>query len=236
MKIFAVGDLHLSFDKNTDKPMKIFGEAWENHDERIKKDWESRVSKEDVVIIAGDISWALKSDQAYADLDWIHKLPGEKVLIKGNHDLWWHGIKTLNEKYEDMFFIQNTSYIVGKSKKIAICGSRGWICPGSEGFSEHDSKIFRRELMRIEASLEHARNRGCDEIICALHYPPTNDKLQESEITKLLERYGVKECIYGHLHDHEGFKKGLKGILNGVKYTLTSLDFLDCKLKLIYDF
>ena len=231
MSIYAIGDLHLSFDERIQKPMDIFGRHWENHYEKVEDAWTDMISEEDTVIIAGDVSWGLKLDEAMADLVWISKLPGKKVIIKGNHDLWWTSISKLNKLDENMFFLQNSCFEV--DEKTGICGSRGWICPGTEGFDSHDNKIFNRELIRLEMSLKEAKAKGKENIIVALHYPPTNDKMQDSEFTKLLTEYGVSTCVYGHLHGKEAFKKGIKGRLNGVEYKLVSLDFLDGKPELV---
>lgn len=229
MSIYAIGDLHLSFDERVKKPMEKFGLIWENHFEKVKENWCKLVSQNDTVIIAGDVSWGLKLDEAMADLKWIHQLPGKKVIIKGNHDLWWTSIKKLNSLYCDICFLQNKSYKVSE-EGIFICGTRGWISPGTEGFDEHDNKIYKRELLRLKMSLDDAVNKGAKEIIVSLHYPPTNDKHQVSGFTKMLSDYGVRSCIYGHLHGKEVFPKGIQGILNGVEYNLVSLDYTDCKL------
>ncbi|MFQ9894348.1 MAG: metallophosphoesterase [Emergencia sp.] len=232
MKIFAIGDLHLSFDKRIEKPMDIFGPRWVNHHERVKAQWEQLVDPNDLVLIPGDVSWGLRQDEALADLEWIHRLPGKKVITKGNHDLWWTSVTRLNNLYEDMTFLQNHCFDAGDG--IAICGTRGWICPGTEGFDSHDQKIFDRERIRLEFSLKEAKEAGAKTIIAALHYPPTNDKMQGSGFTELLERYGVKLCVYGHLHGKDAFKNGLKGVFNGVEYRLVSLDYLEGKPALVY--
>ncbi len=225
MKIFAIGDLHLSLGEGVDKPMDRFGPIWIDHDRTLKKNWTENISDEDMTVIAGDISWALTSDEAVTDLEWIHQLPGRKILLKGNHDLWWTGITKLNSMYDDMYFLQNTCFMAGD---LAICGSRGWLCPGHDEFDEHDERIYRRELLRLEASLKDAVNRGASEIIGFLHYPPTNDRHERSGFTDLFEKYGVKEVYYGHLHGRDAFSRGLKGVMNGVRYTLISLDYIDC--------
>ena len=228
MKIFAIGDLHLSFDERVEKPMDIFGDNWVNHYDKVKEYWEELVTADDVVMIPGDLSWGLRLEEAMADLDWISSLPGRKVLTKGNHDLWWTSITKLNKIYGDkLVFLQNHCYPV--DDEICICGSRGWICPGTEAFDSHDEKIYNRELIRLRASLEEAKSFGAKTIIAALHYPPTNDKMQGSGFTDLLTEYGVKTCVYGHLHGKEAFKHGIKGVLNGVEYKLVSLDFLNGK-------
>lgn len=230
MSIYAIADLHLSFDERIDKPMDIFGSQWENHADRLKENWINTVTDEDTVIIPGDISWALVKDEAYKDIEWIHNLPGKKVITKGNHDLWWTGITKLNKLYEDVYFLQNTFYV---AEGTAICGSRGWLCPGYDGFTEQDEKIYRRELLRLEASLEMAKKAGYEDIIGVLHYPPTNDKFQKSGFTELFEKYGVKTVIYGHLHGKDSYKHGLQANYNGVNYSLVSLDYLNACPKLI---
>ena len=125
-----------------------------------------------------------------------------------------------------MNFMHNEAYLIGD---LAICGTRGWNCPGTEGFDEHDKKIYARELLRLRASLEDGKKKGAKEIIGVLHYPPTNDKHQVSGFTELMTEYGVKTCVYGHLHGKEQFNRGLQGVLNGVEYKLVSLDYLDAR-------
>lgn len=228
MKLFAIGDLHLSFDNRIEKPMDVFGDRWVNHAERLKENWLEKVTEEDTVIIAGDISWGLRLEEALEDLQWISDLPGKKVLVKGNHDLWWQSIGKINKLHDNMVFLQNDCYFIDEN--TAICGSRGWVCPGSDEFTQQDEKIYLRELARLEMSLEKAKKQGATKIVCALHFPPTNDKKQPSGFTKLLSDYGVGCCVYGHLHGKDGFNNGIKTTLNGVAYKLVSLDYLDCDL------
>ena len=232
MKIFAIGDLHLSFGDMVEKPMDIFGGQWVGHTEKLYKEWNRLICPEDTVIICGDISWGLKLEEAMADLDWIHALPGRKLLFKGNHDLWWKAIGRLNTIYEDgnMKFVQNSCNIIeadGQNGRVAVCGTSGWICPGTDGCSEHARKIYAREAARLKMSLEDAKKAGADTIIGVLHFPPTNDKQQKSAFTDLLTQYGVKTCVYGHLHGKDAFKNGMQGVYNGVEYKLVSLDYLE---------
>ena len=135
MKIFAIADLHLSFHENIDKPMSIFGAGWEDYEKRLSDYWHELISPEDVVILPGDLSWGLSLEEALPDLEWIHRLPGRKVLLKGNHDLWWSRITYLNTLYEDIHFLQNDCVLLTEEEtggeRIAICGSRGWVLPGS---------------------------------------------------------------------------------------------------------
>ena len=229
MKILAIGDLHLSFGQGVEKPMDIFGELWQDHAERLKEQWLASVKPEDVVIICGDLSWGLKLAEAEADFEWLRALPGRKAVFKGNHDLWWQSAGKLNRLYgdENLVFVQNTAFITCTGeKKIAICGTRGWLCPGEDMFSEADRKIYERELGRLRLSLAEGKAAGADEIIGVLHFPPTNDKLERSGFTQLMSEYGVRTCVYGHLHGEEAFKKGLRGIYDNVRYELVSLDYL----------
>jgi len=230
MSIYAIGDLHLSFAEGIEKPMDMFGPEWVNHAERLKENWMQTISQDDTVILTGDISWGLRIEEALPDLDWIEALPGKKILIKGNHDLWWSSINKLNKLYENIFFVQNNYYSVGE---FAVCGTRGWLCPGDSGFTAHDEKIYKRELLRLRASLDGAAKAGFTNILGALHFPPTNDKLQRSGFTDLFTEYGVKVVIYGHLHGKEAYSNGLDSILNGVEYHLVSLDKLKCEPMLI---
>lgn len=230
MKIFAIGDLHLSFSDKVEKPMDIFGERWIGHAEKLRENWIENISPEDAIIICGDISWGLRLDEAEADFDWIRNLPGKKMIFKGNHDLWWQSAGKLNRLYgdENMMFVQNKACLIeDEGRKVAVCGSRGWICPGEEGFGEDDRKIYERELLRLKMSLEEGKSFGADKLIGVLHFPPTNDKMQNSGFTQLMTEYGADVCVYGHLHGKDAFKKGIKGIFNGVKYELVSLDYVE---------
>lgn len=232
MSLFAIGDLHLSFDERIQKPMDVFGDQWLDHHQRLKEYWEKSIKKDDTVLLAGDISWGLRLNEAMADLKWIEALPGQKVITKGNHDMWWTSISKMNEMFEGITFLQNHCFMI-QDTEVALCGTRGWICPGTEAFDEHDQKIYNRELIRLRFSLEEAKAAGAETIIASLHYPPTNDKMQISGFTELLTEFGVKTCVYGHLHGKEAFKNGLQGVLNGVDYKLVSLDYLECKPELI---
>ena len=135
MSIYAIADLHLSF--STEKPMDVYGGEWINHTAKVKANWEGMISESDTVIIPGDSSWALRMSEAITDLGWISGLPGRKVFIKGNHDLWWSSAGKLNALFENMFFLQNAFY---EAEGWAICGSRGWVCPGDDEFTERDEK------------------------------------------------------------------------------------------------
>lgn len=229
MDIYAIGDLHLS--ASVSKPMDIFGGKWQDHDAQIKENWKRLVKEQDMVLIPGDISWAMTLEEALSDLEFIHELPGQKIFIKGNHDYWWQSVSQLNDLYQDMYFLQNTSYPIGD---YGICGSRGWTCPGEIELDKHDTKIYNREVKRLELSLEHASKLGCKKMIVMLHYPPTNEKKDPSLFTKLFEQYPVEQVVYGHLHGEESFDKSLRGVHRGINYTLVSADAISfCPYKII---
>lgn len=234
MSIYAIADLHLSF--SSDKPMDIYGGEWINHTEKVKSNWESMISDEDTVILPGDNSWALRFEDALTDLKWISELPGKKVFIKGNHDLWWNSTSKLNAQFENMYFLQNTFY---EAEGYAICGSRGWICPGDSDFTAQDEKIYLRELGRIKLSLEAAAKAGYGKkaeesginrgnILGVIHFPPAADDIRGSGFTDLFEEYGAVKVIYGHLHGKDAYGCGLKGMRNNIEYILTSTDYLRC--------
>lgn len=230
MSLYAIGDLHFSTAVN--KPMNIFGDNWENHEKKIIDSWNSKVNKNDTVLIVGDTSWGINMDEATFDLDIIHNLPGEKIYVKGNHDYWWTTVAKLNKLYEDMSFLQNNFY---SYNEYAICGTRGWICPNDVKFTEDDEKIYKREAHRLKLSLDAAKKAGFEKIIVITHYPPTNDKLEPSLFTDIYEEYKVEKVIYGHLHGKESFKMGLEGIREGVEYKLVSSDYVDFNLVKIMD-
>ena len=221
MALWAISDLHLAI--SSDKPMDIFGKKWSNHHVKINKNWISKISPGDTILIAGDISWSMHMTEGMDDLEWIHQLPGRKILIKGNHDYWWSSITKLNALYADMNFIQNNFF---NYNDIAICGTRGWNCPGSTKFSIHDEKIYNRELIRLRISLDAAVKSGYKKFIVMLHYPPTNDKFEETGFINIAKEYNVESVIYGHLHG-ASLNRLYEGNIEGVNYIVTSCDYLD---------
>lgn len=222
MALYTISDLHLGF--NVEKPMDIFGDKWKDHCEKIKNNWLDKITEEDTVLIAGDISWSMKSEDSKYDLDWINELPGRKIISKGNHDYWWSSISKLNAMYENTKFLQNNFYTY---EDYAICGTRGWMCPGSDKFTSKDEKIYAREQIRLKLSLQEAKKNGFEKIIVMLHYPPTNDKFEESEFIKIIKEYEVEKVIYGHLHGPSLYGNLLDGYRDGTEYILTSADYLN---------
>jgi len=228
MKIFAISDLHLSI--NNPKPMNIFGEVWDYYIEDIFEDWKEKVSQEDVVLLAGDFSWAMKLEDTKKDFELLKDLPGKKILIRGNHDYWWKGISSVRNFVPEGFYaIQNDAI---KFENIIICGTRGWTVPEeNEEQSDEDKKIFDREVIRLEMALSQASKLKTDEkdkIVVMIHYPPCNFKRDNSAFTDLFEKYNVSAVVYGHLHGYKRaslyFKK------NGIDYYLTSCDMVGNRL------
>lgn len=219
MALFAISDLHLAL--TSDKPMDIFGAQWENHPNKIMENWLKKVKDEDTILIAGDISWSMNIQEGMEDLEWIHKLPGRKIICKGNHDYWWSSISKLNKLYDDMRFVQNNYYAY---EEYAICGSRGWSLFSSQ--SEHDKKITSREKIRLKLSLDAAVKDGFEKIIVMMHYPPVNENFQESIFTEVFNNYPVEKVIYGHLHG-KSLSNIFEGVHSGVEYIMTSCDYID---------
>ncbi len=223
MALFAISDLHLSF--GTDKPMNIFGARWESYTERLQENWQSKVKKEDVVIISGDISWATYIEDAYEDFKFIEALNGTKIFLKGNHDYWWTTISKM-EKYlkENNFktikILNNTAFLYNN---IAICGTRGWNSVPENSQSD-DKKIFDRERIRLVLSLESAKALNPEKIVVAMHYPPISE--DGNDFFDILKEYKVSRCVYGHLHgpSHE---KAVTGELDGIKIDLISGDYIN---------
>lgn len=228
MKLFAIGDLHLP--GGDDKPMDVFGQHWEGHFERISQDWQERVAEDDVVLIPGDISWAMQLEHAKPDLEAIAALPGRKIIMKGNHDYWWNTLSQVKSALPaGMEAIQHNALDVGCA---VVCGTRGWNIPTRETpLSAADMKIYSRELIRLELALQAAvKIKGDKPLVVMMHYPPLYDMERETEFTALLEKYPVHTVVYGHLHG-AGLKARYCGQERGIRYELVSCDGLEFRLK-----
>lgn len=231
MKFFAIGDLHLSGNPPK-KPMDIFGIHWNNHWERIKTDWLNRVQAEDVVLLVGDMSWALKFPEAIEDLIAISNLPGQKFMIRGNHDYWWSSVSKMTKAIGNKItFLQGHATQVGD---YAFGGSRGYLCPGDPFFkADTDQSIYTRELMRTEAALTEMVKSGAKHRILLLHYPPFNDKNEASGFTNLFQKYNVEHCIFGHLHDKASHSR-IPSHFENTALHLVSADYLNFKLQELF--
>lgn len=226
MALYAISDLHLAL--SIDKPMDVFGNRWAGYMGRLEENWRSMITGDDHVIVPGDISWATYLEQAYEDFRFIHELPGRKIISKGNHDYWWTTKSKLDKfldenGFDSISFMHNNSYRVGGD---VICGTRGWEMPGEIGFGTEDEKIYKRELQRLELSLKNAvAGAPYERIIAALHYPPYNSKGEFSGFMDIMKKYGVKLCIYGHLHG-DACRDAVEGCREDIDFRLVSADHL----------
>ncbi|MBQ7817225.1 MAG: metallophosphoesterase [Oscillospiraceae bacterium] len=223
MALYAIGDLHLSL--SADKPMDIFGGNWVGYLEKLKQEI-SVIKPEDTTVLLGDLSWALDLQDAVADFGFIDAIPGRKIILKGNHDYWWSTASKFYKFCEENGFsnqliLNNNHY---EYDGYAICGTRGWFFEEDHG-SEHDEKVFKRELLRLEASLKSA---GDLPKIVFLHYPPKYKGYECKEILQLLEHYDVRRCFYGHLHG-PSHALAMEGIWDGIDFKLVAADKLDFK-------
>ena len=221
MALYAMGDLHLCL--GAPKPMDVFGGAWVGYMEKLKRGL-SVITGDDTLILMGDLSWALDLNSAVADFAWINEIPGRKIILKGNHDYWWSTQAKFTKfcvenGFSDLNLLNNNCYFYDD---WAICGTRGWFFE-EERSGDHDEKVFRRELIRLEASLKAAGDR---EKMVFLHYPPRYKGYTCREILDLLKSYGVRRCFYGHLHG-ASHKLAMEGTWDGIEYRLLSADYLN---------
>ena len=242
MTIWAIADLHLSFGV-PNKKMDVFGPAWLNHENRLKEHWIKLIGDDDLILLAGDISWGKRLDEALEDLRWIDELPGTKVMIRGNHDYWWSSKSKIRSVLpKSLNIIHNDSF---EWKGVSIGGARLWdsseyhfhqfidfietpeISKAPKEQATDDEKIFERELLRLEMSLK-GLNSNAKQRICMTHYPPIAASLEASRASAILEQYDVGICVFGHLHSVFPNKLPF-GIHNGIRYVLTSCDYLDCR-------
>jgi predicted phosphohydrolase len=241
VNIFAVGDLHMP--SRLEKHMDIFGDAWIDHVARVGAAWDERVADRDVVLVPGDISWGMRLDQVQHELDWIGERPGTKVLIRGNHDYWWQSIGKVRKALPPSCYAIQNDVFVHPTRAFAVAGTRLWDVPDLS-FSEWiagdgglaisaapnedqlaaDAKIFEREMGRLGRSLA-ALPDDVDRRVAMLHYPPTTPEFPPTRVTRLLEAHQVELCVFGHLHNLKP-ETSFDGVLNGVRYVLTSIDHL----------
>ena len=231
--IWAIGDLHLSIGLAADrqKPMDQCGERWVQHTAKIARAWCERVRAKDVVLLAGDLFWGNRVEEAQFALDWLGGLPGRKVLVRGNHDNWWQSIGKVRAALPDgMYAIQNDALVFDD---VAIGGTRGWTFADPEG-PAHQEKMLRREFARLEASLA-ALPAAARYRIALLHYPPFVGEHLSPEVAAILERHRVDLCVFGHLHGEEAaqFRSIEK---NNVKYVLASADHIDFSPLALYNY
>ncbi len=224
MPLYVLGDPHLSF--GVDKPMDIF-KGWGSYVEKIEKNWTELISEDDTVILAGDISWAMTLEETLLDFRFIDRLPGKKIIMKGNHDYWWV-TKTKIEKFfaaneiSSVSILFNNAYLIDN---IAVCGTRGWFY---DAHGQQDSKVINREAGRLKMSIEAAQKLG-GEPIAFLHYPPVFAGRECPEMMNVLLEYGIKKCYYGHLHGKNTHSLATIGNYRGIEFKLISCDYTQFK-------
>ena len=228
MALYAIGDLHLCL--GAPKPMDIFGGAWVGYMDKLKEGM-SAIRPEDTTVLLGDLSWALDLESSAADFGWIQQIPGKKIILKGNHDYWWSTAAKFEKfcrqnGFQDMHLLNNNCYTY---EDFAICGTRGWFFE-EERSGAHDEKVFKRELLRLEASLKAAEDRRK---LVFLHYPPRYRGNECPEILELLSRYNVSRCFYGHLHGGSQ-KLAMEGLWDGIEFRLVAADYLGFKPFLVF--
>ena len=221
MALYAIGDLHLSFE--ADKPMDVFGKAWVGYVDKLRSGL-SCVTEADTTVLLGDLSWSMDLARAREDFAFINAIPGRKIILKGNHDYWWTTASKFyqfcaEQSLSELYILNNNFYEYGET---AICGTRGWFFEEERG-TAHDEKILNRELMRLESSLKAAGER---EKICFLHYPPVYRGYRCQPILDLLHRYEVRQCWYGHLHS-ESHRLAVTGCYEGIDFRLVSGDYVN---------
>lgn len=230
MSLFAIADTHLSL--GTDKPMDIF-KGWSGYVDKLKENWESSVTDSDTVVIAGDISWGMSLEGALEDFRFIDSLPGQKIILKGNHDYWWTTMKKMDtflsqHDIKTIRFLHNNTLTVGN---IAVCGSRGWFFDAEESA---DNKVLLREAGRLRTSINLAKETGLEPVVF-LHYPPITQNMVCEEIYNVLLETGIKRCYYGHLHG-PSMTRSINSVRDGIEFALISCDFLAFAPKLVQNF
>ncbi len=227
MTLYAIADLHLS--QGVDKPMAVFGPQWRDHQEKIEANWQT-IQDQDTVVIPGDISWAMTFEELLPDFAFLDRLPGQKILIQGNHDYWWTTVTKMNrfcqeQGFSSLTFLRNQA--VPACGDWIVCGSRGWLLPGDPGFEADDEKVFRREVDRLERSLLEADRirQSHHKLLVAMHYPPFAPTGRRTPFTCLMADHRVDCCVYGHIH---GVLPGqtLAGPKGDTRYQLVASDHL----------
>ncbi|MCR4956379.1 MAG: metallophosphoesterase [Lachnospiraceae bacterium] len=226
MSLYAIGDLHLNF--MVERNMDQYGDVWKHHEKKVKKHWEKLITEEDTVVVTGDHTMGRKMVECRDDLEFIASLPGRKILLRGNHDMFWKSKKTpaLNQEYKDrLYFLQNNFYSYGE---YALVGTKGYCYEGKDSY-EHFLTIRKREMERLKLSFDLAKEAGYEKFIMFLHFPPTSVGEMESPFTEIAKEYGVEKVVYSHCHGKLHFEDSFLGEVDGIQYELVSGDYLRFK-------
>lgn len=222
--LYAIGDTHLSLEAG--KPMDVFGGGWSNYMEKLINGF-SVMTPDDVCVICGDVTWGMSIEKCLADFKFLHNIPGQKIILKGNHDFWWSTAAKTKRFFDEngidsIKILNNNCYFYGDT---AICGTRGWFYE-EETHTQHDKKIMNRELIRLETSLKAAGD--CKNKLCFFHYPPRFNNYICREIIDIMNKYDVKRCFYGHIHG-QGHRYAVQGTVEGIEYNMVSADYINFK-------
>ncbi|MBR5134504.1 MAG: metallophosphoesterase [Clostridia bacterium] len=222
MALYAIADLHLSL--GTNKPMDDFA-GWHGYVDRLKENWCQTVSENDIVVIAGDISWGMSLKEALADFRFLDSLPGKKLLLKGNHDYWWETRRKMDAFFQEnnlstLTIIHNDCFDLGDGR--AVCGTRGWFYDAE---ADADKKVLLREIGRLKMSVDAARAKQLEPIVF-LHYPPIFAGSICDEMVQALKELQIKQVFYGHIHGRGAFAKAFNGSTDGISMKLISGDYL----------
>ncbi len=222
MALYVIGDPHLSLSVN--KPMTVFS-GWDCYVERLEKNWRALVTERDTVVLPGDISWGMSLEQAKADFAFLHRLPGKKLLLKGNHDYWWCTRRKMDaflaeNGFDSLRLVHNDAVEV--DGRVAVCGTRGWFYDAE---ADADRKVLMREVGRLEMSIRAAKETGLEPVVF-LHYPPVYADQRCEELIAVLQREKIRRCYYGHVHSM-GIRLAFNGTLDGIEYRLVSADALE---------
>lgn len=233
LSLYVMADLHLSLSEKTNKSMEVFGPSWANYTERINKNWRAVINDDDIVVVPGDISWAMRIDEAYEDLKFINELPGTKIISKGNHDFWWSTVgrvdKYLSEKeFATIKLLHNNAFLLDD---CVVCGTRGWFYDEKQQNTANETdfeKIIAREVGRLKTSIESAISLQSEDrkipILVFLHFPPVWGGVVCEPILQVLKDYGIKHCYFGHIHGIYNVQRTFE--YDGIRFTLVAADFL----------
>lgn len=235
MSLYAISDLHLSINENTGKSMEVFGPRWKDYVKKLERNWRAVINDDDVVVIPGDVSWAMTTDEAIPDFKFIESLPGKKLIGKGNHDFWWSTVTKMNTFFEEneiksVELLHNNAF---ETEDFIICGTRGWFNDESQqntvgGTAVDYQKIVNREKARLKMSLEAGKKLRGDsgkETLVFMHFPPVYNEFLCRELIDVLKEYEIKRCFFGHIHGNYYMNKTTE--FEGINFIMIASDYLN---------
>ena len=235
MSLYAISDLHLSINENTGKSMEVFGSRWKDYVKKLERNWRAVINDDDVVVIPGDVSWAMTTDEAVPDFKFIESLPGKKIIGKGNHDFWWSTVTKMNAFFEEneiksVELLHNNAF---ETEDFIICGTRGWFNDESQqntvgGTAVDYQKIVNREKARLIMSLEAGKKlqgESGKEILVFMHFPPVYNEFTCRELIDVLKDHGIRSCFFGHIHGNYYMNRTTE--FEGINFIMIASDYLN---------